>query len=53
MTCAQNASRVVEGCAGHKVRCFMRDPETAEHWDGVEKATWQFGGDEVLAPARR
>jgi hypothetical protein len=26
----------------------MRFPETAHHWAGVEKADWEFRGDEVL-----
>ena len=38
------------GEPGHRVRCFMRDPELAEQWAGVEKATWHFTGDEILAP---
>ena len=50
-TCArQREPRLVEAAPGHLTRCFMRDPETAQHWEGVEKATWQFGGDEVLVP---
>ena len=32
----------------HSARCYMHFPETAHHWAGVEKADWQFKGDEVL-----
>ncbi len=46
--CTQREPRLVETKPGHQVRCFMRDPETSEQWAGVGKATWQFGGDEVL-----
>jgi len=46
--CTQREPRLVERKPGHLVRCFMHDPETAEQWVGVGKATWQFGGDEVL-----
>jgi peptide/nickel transport system ATP-binding protein len=46
--CTQREPRLVEARPGHLVRCFMRDPETSEQWAGVGKATWQFGGDEVL-----
>jgi hypothetical protein len=33
---------------GHKVRCYMRFPETAALWAGVGKADWHFFGDEVI-----
>jgi peptide/nickel transport system ATP-binding protein len=48
--CVQREPQLVEYKPGHKVRCFMRDPELAEQWAGVEKATWHFTGDEILAP---
>ena len=48
--CAEQVPELREYKPGHKVRCFMRDPETAALWEGVEKATWHFMGDEVLAP---
>jgi peptide/nickel transport system ATP-binding protein len=38
---------------GHQARCYMRLPETAHYWDGVEKADWQFKGDEVLVETER
>lgn len=47
--CTQNETRLIEVHPGHRVRCFMRDPETAEMWAGVEKADWRFEGNEVLA----
>ena len=46
--CTQREPRLVEANSGHLVRCFMRDPETAGQWAGVEKATWQFAGEESL-----
>jgi oligopeptide/dipeptide ABC transporter ATP-binding protein len=33
---------------GHRVRCLMRNPETAHHWHGVERADWQFEGEETF-----
>jgi peptide/nickel transport system ATP-binding protein len=47
--CAQREPRLVETKPGHLVRCFMRDPETASQWAGVQKATWQFEGTEAVA----
>ncbi|RIK42362.1 MAG: methionine ABC transporter ATP-binding protein, partial [Chloroflexi bacterium] len=32
----------------HKVRCFMRDPQTAHLWAGVKRTDWRFAGDEVF-----
>ncbi len=48
--CAERVPELKEYKPGHMVRCFMRDPETAALWEGVEKATWHFKGTEVLAP---
>ncbi|MBK8051674.1 MAG: ABC transporter ATP-binding protein [Anaerolineales bacterium] len=48
--CTKEQPDLLEAKPGHKVRCFMRDPRTAEQWAGVGKATWHFEGDEVLAP---
>jgi len=48
--CTGREPRLYAVKPGHLVRCFMRDPETAQHWEGVPRATWQFGGDEVLVP---
>ncbi len=33
---------------GHSVRCFMRDPQTADLWAGVERTDWRFQGEEVF-----
>jgi oligopeptide/dipeptide ABC transporter ATP-binding protein len=33
---------------GHRVRCYMRFPETEHLWAGVKPATWHFEGDEVF-----
>ncbi len=51
--CTEREPRLIEAAPGHLTRCFMRDPETAHNWEGVEKATWQFGGDEVLVPGEQ
>ena len=48
--CTRNTPELKEVAAGHKVRCYMRFPETAAQWAGVGKADWHFFGDEVLAP---
>ena len=39
--------------AKHQARCYMRFPETAHYWAGVEKADWKFKGDEVLVETER
>ncbi len=31
---------------GHRARCFMRQPETAHLWAGVERVDWRFEGEE-------
>ena len=46
--CTQQQPGLLEAKPGHWVRCFMRAPDTAGQWAGVGKATWQFGGNEVL-----
>ena len=51
--CTASEPRLYPAKPGHLVRCFMRDPETAQHWAGVQRATWQFGGDEVLVPGEQ
>jgi peptide/nickel transport system ATP-binding protein len=47
--CSQDIPPLVEVEAGHKVRCFMRDPATSQEWAGVQRADWHFVGDEVLS----
>ncbi len=42
---------LVEVVPGHKVRCFMRLPETKAEWGEVQRADWHFFGDEVMAAA--
>ena len=42
---------LVEVEPGHKVRCFMRLPETKAEWGDVQRADWHFFGDEVIASA--
>lgn len=49
--CTQAVPTLQEVEPGHKVRCYMRFPETAEHWAGVGKADWHFFGDEVMVAA--
>jgi peptide/nickel transport system ATP-binding protein len=46
--CTQEVPSLVEVEPGHKVRCFMRDPQTKQAWVGVERVDWHFAGDEVL-----
>ncbi len=46
--CTTNAPDLCQVAPNHSARCYMRFPETAHHWAGVEKADWQFKGDEVL-----
>ncbi len=48
--CMRETPELREVAPGHKVRCYMRFPETAALWAGVGKADWHFFGDEVLAP---
>jgi peptide/nickel transport system ATP-binding protein len=48
--CVESVPELVEAKPGHLVRCFMRQPEFAAEWAGVQKATWHFEGDEVLLP---
>ena len=46
--CTSKTPDLREIAAGHRARCYMRFPETAQHWAGVAKADWHFQGDEVL-----
>ncbi len=46
--CIKETPELREVMPGHQARCYMRFPETAHHWAGVEKADWKFQGDEVL-----
>ncbi len=46
--CTQNEPTLLEVKPKHNVRCFMRDPETAHMWAGVERVDWRFDGDEVF-----
>jgi peptide/nickel transport system ATP-binding protein len=47
--CTQQVPPLVEVEPGHQVRCFMRAPDTQALWAGVQKADWDFAGDEILA----
>lgn len=47
--CTENEPPLVEVEPGHSVRCFMRIPETAPMWAGVERVDWRFEGSEVFA----
>lgn len=49
--CLQSVPPLVEVVPGHKVRCFMRHPETKAEWGEVQRADWHFFGDEVMAAA--
>lgn len=51
--CTQATPHLYEVEPGHQVRCYMRLPETAHYWAGVEKADWKFKGDEVLVETER
>ena len=46
--CTEREPQLLELEAGHRVRCFMRDPETAHLWSGVERTAWRFQGEEVF-----
>ena len=49
--CVQDVPALTEVEPGHKVRCYMRHPDTWQIWGEVEKADWHFFGDEVFVPA--
>jgi oligopeptide/dipeptide ABC transporter ATP-binding protein len=49
--CVQAVPPLVEVEPGHKVRCFMRLPDTKAEWGDVQRADWHFFGDEVMAAA--
>jgi oligopeptide/dipeptide ABC transporter ATP-binding protein len=46
--CTAGTPPLVEVEPNHRVRCYMRHPETMHHWAGVERASWRFSGDEVF-----
>jgi len=46
--CVEREPSLLELEEGHRVRCFMRDPETADLWAGVERTDWRFQGEEVF-----
>ena len=46
--CTLATPPLVEVEPGHRVRCYMRQPETKHLWGEVERADWHFQGDEVL-----
>jgi peptide/nickel transport system ATP-binding protein len=46
--CTRSTPPLVEVERGHKVRCFMRQPDTKHLWGEVKRADWHFLGDEVL-----
>ncbi len=50
--CTEQEPQLKEVEPGHKVRCFMRDPETKHLWAGVKRADWRFQGtEEVIVEA--
>jgi peptide/nickel transport system ATP-binding protein len=49
--CVQAVPPLVEVEPGHRVRCFMRLPDTKAEWGDVQRADWHFFGDEVMAAA--
>jgi peptide/nickel transport system ATP-binding protein len=51
--CTAKTPELVEVEPGHKVRCYMRFPETKHLWAGVKQADWRFEGDEVLVEATK
>lgn len=46
--CGEREPQLREIETGHHVRCFMRDPETAHLWSGVERTDWRFQGEEIF-----
>jgi oligopeptide/dipeptide ABC transporter ATP-binding protein len=46
--CVERDPALIEIRPNHKARCFMRDPQTAHYWAGVERTDWRFEGDEVF-----
>ncbi len=46
--CTQQDPALVEAEPGHKVRCFIHNPETREQWAGFQKTDWRFTGEEVF-----
>ena len=46
--CTLDTPPLVEVEPNHRVRCYMRQPETKHRWGEVKRADWHFLGDEVL-----
>jgi peptide/nickel transport system ATP-binding protein len=46
--CTHDVPPLVEVEPGHRVRCYMRQPDTRAMWGEVPPADWHFLGDEVL-----
>ena len=46
--CTKETPDLREVEPGHQVRCYMRLPETAHYWAGVERTDWRFMGEEVF-----
>ena len=46
--CTLDTPPLVEVEPNHRVRCYMRQPETKHLWGEVKRADWHFLGDEVL-----
>jgi peptide/nickel transport system ATP-binding protein len=46
--CVQSVPELLEIEPAHKVRCFMRLPDTRAAWGEIKKADWHFFGDEVM-----
>ena len=49
--CTEIEPPLLEVEPNHRVRCLMRHPGTAHYWAGVQRADWQFEGDEVFVEA--
>ena len=48
--CVAQMPELEEVKPGHRTRCFMYQPATAPLWKGVQKASWNFHGTEVVVP---
>ncbi len=46
--CMGETPPLEEVAPGHKVRCYMRLPETKDLWGEVQRADWHFFGDEIM-----
>ncbi len=49
--CTAHEPALVEVEPNHRVRCFMRHPDTAPMWAGVGRVDWHFEGSEVFVEA--